>query len=409
MFRDLDASSSSISWQLYYEIYAMLTAINDEVKQSGFTFCSLAFEMVGVLSDQSSYYLGKYEEITKIIESKGSEISFALGLDTNVTITAPLVTQFKSTSEIKSFMNGSILPILIFLAILSAMLLYSLMLSDVDSKTYEYGMLRALGFRKQMLVGMIAEQSLMFSLPGLTIGIFVAWLLNIQLRKLIFISAQNYMTYELSRPAVLIGLTFGLLVPLLANYLPIRAALGMTLRNSLDLNRRTDGEIGVKIQKLESIGIDTNSLIVSLLLISIGFTTYYLVPYAFIHNDMTMANSILNCLLILIIIGLTLICVLVFPYLEWALLWITMNTCCKKDKRLMRVIETNMNGHRKRNSKTSIVFTLAISFLIFSASSFELMLTLIEKTVLQFAGSDMVAYSWTWLIPEIPIANFLDT
>ena len=209
------------------------------------------------------------------------------------------------------------------------MLLYSLMLSDVDSKTYEYGMLRALGFRKQMLVCMITEQSLMFSLPGLTIGIFVAWLLNVQLRKLIFISAQNYMTYELSGSAILIGLSFGLFVPILANYLPIRAALGMTLRNSLDLNRRTDGEIGVKIQKLEAIGIDTNSLIVSLLLIGIGFTTYYLVPYAFIHNNMTMANSILNCLLILIIIGLTLICVLVFPYLEWALLWITMNTCCK--------------------------------------------------------------------------------
>ena len=365
--------------------------------------------MVGVLTDQSSYYLGKYEEITGEIEQKGAEISFALGLSTNVTITAPLEGQFLATSDIKSFMNGSILPILIFLSLLSAMLLYSLMLADVDSKTYEYGMLRALGFRKQMLVGMITEQSLMFSLPGLTIGIFVAWILNIQLRKLIFISAQNYMTYELTSTAILIGVSFGLIMPLLANYLPIRSALGMTLRNSLDLNRRTDGEIGVKIKKLEDIGIDTNSLIVSFLLIGIGFTTYYLVPYAFFHNDMTMANSILNCLLILIIIGLTLICVLVFPYLEWALLWIAMNSCCKKDKRLMRVIETNMNGHRRRNSKTSIMFTLAISFLIFSASSFELILSLIEKSVLQLIGADMVAVSFLDYVPEIPIANFLDT
>ena len=92
MFRDLEASSSSISWQLYYEIYGMLTYINAEVKQSGFTFCSLAFEMVGVLTDQSSYYLGKYEEIMHTIEGKGAEISFALGLQTNVTITAPLET-----------------------------------------------------------------------------------------------------------------------------------------------------------------------------------------------------------------------------------------------------------------------------------------------------------------------------
>ena len=62
------------------------------------------------------------------------------------------------------------------------MLLYSLMLSDVDSKTYDYAMLRALGFRKRMLVGMIIEQSLGFSLPGLFLGIIIAWILNVEIR-----------------------------------------------------------------------------------------------------------------------------------------------------------------------------------------------------------------------------------
>jgi hypothetical protein len=43
----------------------------------------------------------------------------------------------------------------------------------------------------------------------------------------------------------------------------------------------------------------------------------------------------------------------------------------------------------KRNSKTSILFTLSISFLIFSASSFNLIATLIEKTVLALLGADL--------------------
>ena len=313
-----------------------------------------------------------------------------------------------STSIIKAFMNGSIFPILVFLALLSAMLLYSLMLADVDTKTYEYGMFRALGFRKRMLVGMIMEQSLGFSVPGLTLGVLVAMILNVELRKLIFISAQNYLTYTLTGSSIIIGITFGLLMPVIANYLPIKSAMDMSLRNSLDLNRRTDGEFGVKIQKLEEIGIDTNSLIVSLLLIGIGFTAYYMVPYAFINNDMTMANIILNMLLILIIVGLTLICVLIYPFLEWMLLWVTMKTCCKKDRRLMRVIEKNINGHRKRNSKTSIMFTLAISFMIYSASSFDLIMDFIEKPVLQSIGADMAAFNLNGYIPEIPIADFLD-
>ena len=62
----------------------------------------------------------------------------------------------------------------------------------------------------------------------------------------------------MSGSAILIGVTFGLMMPVIGNYLPIQQAMGRTLRNSLDLSKRTDGEIGVKVQKLEQVGIDTN-------------------------------------------------------------------------------------------------------------------------------------------------------
>ena len=308
----------------------------------------------------------------------------------------------------RSFLDGTLMTIIIFLGVLSGMLLYSLMLSDVDAKTYQYGMLRALGFKKRMLIGMICEQAIGFSIPGLLLGTMIAWILNIELRRIIFVEAQNYLTYELAGNAVIIGVVFGLLMPVVANYLPIKSAMGQTLRNALDLSKRTDGEIGVKIQKLEQIGMDTNQLIVSVLLISIGFSTYYVVPYGFIHNNLSLVSTVMNLLLVLIMMGLSMICVLIFPFLEQLLLWITLNTCCRRDNKLKKVIESNMDGHRKRNSKTSIMFTLAISFLIFSASSFELLSTLIEKTVLSFIGADLQAIALSGYIHEIPIANFLD-
>ena len=269
-------------------------------------------------------------------------------------------------------------------------------------------MLRALGFKKRMLIGMICEQAIGFSIPGLLLGTMIAWILNIELRRIIFVEAQNYLTYELAGNAVIIGVVFGLLMPVVANYLPIKSAMGQTLRNALDLSKRTDGEIGVKIQKLEQIGMDTNQLIVSVLLISIGFSTYYVVPYGFIHNNLSLVSTVMNLLLVLIMMGLSMICVLIFPFLEQLLLWTTLNTCCRRDNKLKKVIESNMDGHRKRNSKTSIMFTLAISFLIFSASSFELLSTLIEKTVLSFIGADLQAIALSGYIHEIPIANFLD-
>ena len=378
------------------------------MKANNVTFCELAYRMVGVLKDQASYYLTSYSAISAGIDERGEEISAALTLRTNVSLSAPLEGQFKSTAPVAAFLDGTLFTIIIFLGILSAMLLYSLMLSDVDSKTYDYAMLRALGFRKRMLVVMIIEQSLGFSVPGLAFGILVAWQLNLALRQVVFIAAQNYMTYSMATSAVAIGVAFGLMMPMVANYLPIRAAMGKNLRTSLDLSRRSGGEITAKVQRLQDVGMDPVQFGVALILVTVGFVTYYLVPYAFVEGQLSLVFTLLNLLLVMIIIGLTLICVLVFPMLEQLLLWLTLNTCCRRDRRFAAVVEKNMEGHRKRNSKTSILFTLAIAFLIFSASSFHLIATLIEKTALSLLGADLYGIAVNGYMTEIPIAAFLD-
>ena len=116
-----------------------------------------------------------------------AQVGNAITLAANATISTPLKSQFKTSSRTQSYLQATLFTVVIFLAILSTMLLYSLMLSDVDAKTYEYGMLRALGFKKSHLIGVISLKSLSFSLPGLVFGILVAFVLNVGIRMLIFI------------------------------------------------------------------------------------------------------------------------------------------------------------------------------------------------------------------------------
>ena len=52
-------------------------------------------------------------------------------------------------------------------------------------------------------------------------GILVALILNIGLRMLIFIKADNYSTYVLTPVSIIIGLLFGLIMPAISNYFPI--------------------------------------------------------------------------------------------------------------------------------------------------------------------------------------------
>ena len=95
------------------------------------------------------------------------------------------------------------------------------MLSDVDAKTYEYGMLRALGFKTTHLVGLITIQSFVFSVPGVIGGLVVAFIFNILLRFMIFSFANNAASFGLSSSALWLGISFGLIMPLLSILLPI--------------------------------------------------------------------------------------------------------------------------------------------------------------------------------------------
>ena len=55
-----------------------------------------------------------------------------------------------------SFLENLIASATFLLIILSILLIYSMLISDVEEKTYEYGMLRALGFNKGKLFILLA-------------------------------------------------------------------------------------------------------------------------------------------------------------------------------------------------------------------------------------------------------------
>lgn len=69
-----------------------------------------------------------------------------------------------------------------FIVFLSALLIYSLMIADVEEKTFEMGMLRALGLRTVSIVQLIILQSMLFSVPGIIIGIIISAILNVPVR-----------------------------------------------------------------------------------------------------------------------------------------------------------------------------------------------------------------------------------
>lgn len=207
-------------------------------------------------------------------------------------------------------------------------------------------MLRALGFKKTDLIGVVAFKSLSFSVLGLCFGLLVAIVANIYMKELIFLKAQNVLTYDLSTAAIVLGVLFGFFTPFFSNYWPIQTSMSKNLRDSLDLSRNKSADsMGVSVKKLADVGISFNQLSISLLLITMGVVVYYGVPLSFINNNFLTAFLILGLLLILIVVGMTFMCTLIFSLVERLILWLTIITCCRRDRRLHSLIVKQIEGH----------------------------------------------------------------
>lgn len=75
--------------------------------------------------------------------------------------------------------------------------------------------------------------------------------------------------------------------------------------------------------------------------------------------------------MILMIIGVTLLANLIQPSFERALIDIFL-FFNKKDRGFKSLIKKNLEGHQKRNAKTTLMYTISLAFLIFIGTGFNL-------------------------------------
>lgn len=59
------------------------------------------------------------------------------------------------------------------------------------------------------------------------------------------------------------------------------------------------------------------------------------------------------------------------------------------DRNLERVVRKNFESHDGRNTKTGMMFTVALSFLIFAGSTFQLITNLVLTQVESVLGADI--------------------
>ncbi|KND05187.1 uncharacterized protein SPPG_08881 [Spizellomyces punctatus DAOM BR117] len=363
--------------------------------------------VIAVMKDRMATYSKQDQSRKSDVVRFSNEVATNIGLGAPVDYTAVLLTALEATSFMQIFLGEVLLTVIIVLLALAILLIFSLLLTDVEDKTFEYGMLRSLGMRQRNLINLLFFQSLYFSVPAILIGLLVSYVAFIPISYGLSQFANIPLDASLSTASISLGVCAGILLPLLGMILPTRRALGKTLRDALDVFRTSINDVSVRVEKLEKLGLSPIEMIIALVLIVVGFLVYYIVPLSFVFQDLQIFFRIMTIILLGMLLGAILLGQVLQHWFEVTLAHVIVRGV---DKALVHIVCKNLAAHRRRNNKTTLIFTLCLAYIVFASTMFTLQATSLRELVEWQYGADILvtAPEWSTPLPEQSLRRYLD-
>jgi len=258
---------------------------------------------------------------------------------------------------------GLIFDILLFIFIVvSCLLIYSLLLISVETKTFEIGVMRLVGLTKLGFIGLILTQATLFVLPSVVLGFLVSlptiWLIYAAL----FSEDLGFRPTVLPEAsAAFQALAIGIFIPLLSSIIPIKRALGKSLTDSLNTQRTKQS--GVLITLTENASKNTYPYILfGSTCVIFGVSVYYFLPLGLIAQNIGVIMWVFFAILIGMLVGLTLLVTNLQGLLETILVHIFFFW---EQKSMRALLQKNLGSHKQRNYLTSIIYSLTLGIIIF--------------------------------------------
>ena len=344
-----------------------------------------------IIQNKFELYKLSKNEMRRKISSFSEKIIKVLGVKYPIQITTPIFTVMEQLETGKVFLDNIFLAIVFFLWMLCVLLIYSLMLGNVDERTYEFGMLRSLGFKKDNLIILIILQGFLFAIPGIFLGLISAYCVNHFIAYLFNIYSGLLTPFFLTKKIFWFGIFIGISIPLFSSYFPIKKTLNANLKETLTIFNKKIGDLIVEMIKLENLGISPSAFIVSLILIIMGFSTFYLAPLSFILLNPSLFVFIMIMILLTMLFGLIILVQIFIPDLELFILKIFFSII-RFDRNLHFIVTKNLEGHKRRNKKVSIMFMIALGSIIFSGCTLNLFIKFAQNLSKSAMGGDVMIW-----------------
>ena len=204
------------------------------------TIKQLMIDFAGKISDSTSSFNSNKDAYDKTRKNWSS-----------ANVTAPLLSLMQLLEFLQLILNSIVTLSIFIMCILCFVVIYTLLITDIDSTIFETGVLRCTGMSKFGIIQIMGFKCLLFSFPAILLGFLFAYMFNIPIALKIASILATEANYGLKIKSIIIATAAGILIPFLSSILSIKRALRTTLRDALDLFHNSVDDIIITVKKVE--------------------------------------------------------------------------------------------------------------------------------------------------------------
>ena len=309
-----------------------------------------------------AYLSSNYDTLQARLTGFTADFVYVTGF-TEAEATQPLLGALSGRQFVSLYL-GLLLDILLFiLFLLSTILIYSLLMINVNARTFELAVRRMLGTTRVGVVGMLVLHALAYSLPAWLLGLLVSQGISALLLGSLASTAGINTGGGLTGRAVGISTALALAIPLVGSIGPIRAALGTSIREALDQDRPKATAVEYKLQRSQDGRVSLPLVAFGLLMTVFGFCIYYLLPLALLSLNLSLFFNIFFWILVGLLLGLVLLALNFEVLLERGLAGLFLSWW--EHGAIVKLSLANLIAHRRRNRQTTIMYALSVAFIVF--------------------------------------------
>eukprot|EP00771_Trimastix_marina_P001974 gnl/Trimastix_PCT/3084.p1 GENE.gnl/Trimastix_PCT/3084~~gnl/Trimastix_PCT/3084.p1 ORF type:complete len:1042 (+),score=324.90 gnl/Trimastix_PCT/3084:72-3197(+) len=298
----------------------------------------------------------------------------------------PVLKQMENMQFLSMFLSLILNIIIAILVILSIMLIYSLLMISVETRTFELGVMRMLGMSRKGVVGLLLTLALAYSVPAWILGLAAAQGLNVAVMRIFAMIANIEVGYALRPTSWILSTVLGFTVSVVAGILPIRNALGATLHDSLDVTHSKTTSVIITIERSEDRKLAWGPLLGGLIVAIFGACVYYLFPLSLISANLTLMMYMFFTLLMGMIFGIILLSLNIEGFIERIIVFVFLFW----EKHAIRnLVLKNLVAHRLRNRKTTLMYAISLGFIIFIAISADLQIKSLSFRLIRDNGAPL--------------------